>query len=199
LQQITRYQHNQGTQAAATDFGAPISTAVLSPTGNWLKTKYSYTTSKFPSRISGPKITTDIGRDALGHVLWTFETPLIGDPRARCFNVSPDGRLEAEWFPEGNVVNYSYDDANRLVATQQGYPAQLPVWAQNCATELKRSGHSPPQAKPGTQPDLQTTRTLEYDDSGALKRMADGSGIAQTFVVDGFGRTIETSDGKGNK
>src|SRR5205823_3583159 len=60
-------------------------------------------------------------------------------------------------------------------------------------------GHAAPQVPPGRQPDMETTGTVQYDDSGGLLRIADGSGIAQTFAVDGFGRTIETTDGKGNQ
>jgi RHS repeat-associated protein len=155
--------------------------------------------SRQPRQISTPDLEITAEYDGLGHRKWQVETPKIaGDaPRATCFGYGADGRLDGVLRPEGNLVLYGYDDANRLVEVDQGYAATLPDWGAACVSDLQSRHLQTPSVGAHTA-DLQTVRKLEYDASGHLVRAVDGSGIATTFVNDGFGRPIDVIDATGN-
>jgi RHS repeat-associated protein len=109
--------------------------------------------------------------------------------QTRCFNLSADGRVEAEIAPEGNgvVYQYGYTTAGTSVTSQRGFGvATTDAWAAGCR------GHVTPPNDPGlSQP---TTRT--YKPGGFPDTDTDENGVQHKYTTDGLGRVlqIDTSD-----
>jgi RHS repeat-associated protein len=169
-----------------------------SETGFWQNTFVEYDGSRWPSREIGDHVTRTFGHDVLGHLKWMAETASGVAGRTTCWNRGPDGRLEAQLKAEGDLTRYVYDDANRIVRIQTGYPAARPAWADACVQELRARG-LPVPANPTHVPDQRSVRLVTYDGQGNPIRITDGSGVGVDLVVDGFGRVIETIDGKGDR
>ena len=193
-----RANHTGGQVRKADLTGRVLYTEIQGTDGNWHASVYAYdNVTRFPTKITTPEKTVFLSHDSLGHVRWSAETAYGVTGRATCFDYGVDGRLEGVVKPEGNFVLYHYDDANRLVRVEAGYPETLPQWASTCAQEL--SGLGLPMPKLESHPaDLQTIQTIQYGLSGFPTKIGDGSGIAKTYVLDGLARVIDSIDGNGN-
>jgi RHS repeat-associated protein len=199
LASVARPGHNLGSFVSRDTDGRILASGYTGPNGAAVRTVYSHVDTSFPfiEEAVGTTETTTTGRDTLGHLRWRVEVGKDGSRRSTCWNFGADGRLEAVLRPAGNLVEYLYDEADRLRTVKEGYPVTLPDWAQACVAEL--SAQSLPVPTRSTEPaDEQTTQTLDYDAAGNLHRIADGSGVGMTFTPDGFGRVIDTVDDDGN-
>jgi len=194
-----RWGHRFGTSAQTGVTGRLLQTGYDAPDGTSVPTTYSYKSrSSLPTDIKEPTSTTTYGRDSLDHLRWTAQVGTDGSKRATCWNYSANGRLDAVLLPEGNLIENTYDDANRLRTVKQGYPSSLPAWASTCVAELS-ANRLPTPVMPKEPADEQLVKTLDYDDAGFLKTIDDGSGTASIHdIVDGFGRVIEEFDDDGN-
>jgi len=195
----SRIGHRFGTSAQVDVSGRLLQTGYDAPDGTTVTTTYSYqSTSSLPTGLTEPTSTTTNGRDSLDHLRWTAQVGTDGSKRATCWNYGADGRLEAALLPEGNLIENSYDDANRLRTVKRGYPATLPSWASTCFAELTANG-LPTPVTPKEPADEQLITVLDYDDAGFLRTISDGSGTASIHhIVDGFGRVIDEYDDDGN-
>jgi RHS repeat-associated protein len=117
--------------------------------------------------------------------------------RATCMSYSADGRLDSVLRPEGNLINYYYDDAGRLTRKESGYPATLPAWTGSCIDDLSKAALPVPNTA-GHTADLQTIQVIHYDGSGHADQVVDGSGLGVQIINDGLGRPIDVIDGAGN-
>jgi len=197
-QQVGRLNHTGQVQTIGDINGIVQSSAFMAPDGSWQASTYEYKDTRLPTRIVGPKTTEYFGHDSLGHLKWTAQTGGSDvAPRASCMNYGVDGRLLSLFSPEGNLINYTYDDAARVVQVNEGYPETQPAWVANCVSELLRNS-LPVPATPTHAPDVQLTRRVTYDAAGFPATATDGGGVSLTFVTDGFGRAIDTIDGQGN-
>lgn len=201
--EVRRLNHLLGSHRVADARGVPLLEGTTSPiNGQWVDVNYSdYDVNDRPHTVDGSTSVVALGYTALGYLRWQVETPkpLRGVPslprRATCFNYAADGRLESVLEPEGNIRNFYYDDASRLVRVEEGYPAALPDWVNGCVQDLRNNvlptpNLTPPQDLLG----LEVTETIDYDGSGFPARVADGSGLGRTLVNDGLGRTIDVVD-----
>jgi len=198
--QSGRANHTLQSSLARNAAGWMLGVSRTMPNGGWLGIELDdFDPSRQPRRISTPDLNVAIEYDTVGHPKWQIETPWssASSARATCFSYSADGRLDGVLRPEGNLVVYHYDDADRLVEVDQGFASTLPDWANACVTALKSAGKPTPNA--GAHPaDFQPVRKLQYDGLGHLVNVTDGGGIATTFINDGFGRPIDAIDAKGN-
>jgi len=194
-----RWGHRFGKSAEVDVMGRLLQTGYDAPDGATVTTTYSYqSTSSLPTAVKEPTSTTTYGRNSLDLLRWTAQVGTDGSKRATCWNYGADGRLDAALLPEGNLIENSYDDANRLRTVKRGYPSSLPTWASACVAELTANG-LPAPVMPKEPADEQVVTTLDYDDAGFLRTIADGSGTASMHqIVDGFGRIIDEYDDDGN-
>jgi len=198
--EMHRHSHVGGTETGYDLAGRPTVRGQRNKSGNWIATSYGYDgVHEGPTTIDGPTSTTTLSYDSLGHLRWMAEVSKLKDVpgRATCWSYAADGRLESVLRPEGNLTNYYYDDAGRLVRKEAGYPAALPDWTASCISDLKAAGLPVPNTA-GHSADLQIVQLIHYDNSGRPDQIVDGSGVGALIVNDGLGRPIDVIDGMGN-
>jgi RHS repeat-associated protein len=182
-----------GTRAKFDDRGLLTLQSRQDVNWNWLDAQYSYNHSHQLQKIVTPRFTRTLKFNSLGNLDTVTDTPdqALSEPRTTCYNYGPDGRLLAIVLPEGNMVQYSYDEAERLRSITRGTPESIPSWARTCA-------HSKPANNAGAWEEI---TSYKYDQGGFLTGMTK-EGIHYDLISDGFGRIIDaisTVDGNFGK
>lgn len=164
------------------------------PTDSWFTQTYSYGNGEQPTQITDAHHTAypvfNTNNDLINLMEWPANPNEIG--RRTCYHHSADGRLLETINPEGDSVLRFYDTAGRLSSIVKGYnPTQTTdAWASGCSRE-----HAPPQGDPG----LEAVESWTYSPGSSFLTSHTVGGLYYQTKVDGFGRIIETTDGRGVK
>lgn len=171
------------------------------PNSPWWETTYEYNKANQPVMVETPELTRRLRFDSLGNPVSIIDLPKdkISKEKKTCFHYSPDGRLLAAMYPGGNVAEYGYDPAGRMVSRKTGYPENSPEWAGSCAG-LNIFSYFVSKMNPGPQAEakkgLEEVLSLTYRPGGFLQKMRS-NGVDETLVTDGFGRVIDRIDPRG--
>ena len=154
-------------------------------------TTFEYAGTRYAQYHVTPDAWTTTSIDQSGNLVGQTSFPSSGlAPSTRCYDRASDGQLLHDMLPEGQVRTYSYDAQGRVTGVDEGYPATLPDWAQDCAGSLD-----------GTKAAATAERvqTNAYQPGGAPLSQLDGSGVGVHYVTDGYGRVVEAIDSTGNQ
>lgn len=130
---------------------------------------------------------TNVGRLASQKDLIATAAPAgttLPATQTSCFNLSADGRVEAEIAPEGNgvVYQYGYTTSGTSVMSRRGYGVDASQsWAAGCR------GHVAPLNDPGFSQWVSRT----FKPGGFPDTEVDENGVQRKYTTDGLGRVLQ--------
>ena len=164
------------------------------PTGRLRETSYTYSSETDVVEVSGWResesgslqdaAVVERRSDDFGNVL---HSAIAFSPRASCAQVAWDGRVSRVVEPEGNGAEYTYDFAGRVRSVSAGDMGYLSLASTSCGAERPRASRTRA---------MEEVVRFEYGPGGAPSAVTRG-GVRTSYVTDGFGRVIGSSDPSG--